>query len=71
MAYQFYVIMQKRSGGKVYADVHKTTEKIYFTEEEALSDMNQDELLKNNFHVVPLVAMTLDEYNECVNPNNS
>jgi hypothetical protein len=28
---EFYVIMQKRQDGKVYADLHKSTQQIYLT----------------------------------------
>jgi len=32
---EFFVIMLKRQDGKVYADLHKTTEKICLTYEDA------------------------------------
>lgn len=37
MAFEFYVNMQKRKDGKVYADLHKTDHTIYFTPEEAIN----------------------------------
>jgi hypothetical protein len=69
MSYQFYVIMQKRRSGEVYADIHKTNEKIYFSQEEAekdlLNDKNYDEI-RDSFHVVPLVATTVTEYDDII-----
>jgi hypothetical protein len=32
----FYVIMQKRRDGEVYADLHKTNEIMYLTYEDAV-----------------------------------
>jgi hypothetical protein len=63
MATTFWVVMQKRIGDKVYADLHKTDEKIYLTREEAGEawvNMN----LASFFHVVELVALTLEEWEE-------
>ncbi len=56
--YEFYVVMQKRKDGKVYADLHKTTEKMYlmkFEADQALKDMGD---LTPYFHVVRLFAVT-------------
>ena len=66
---EFYVIMLKRQDGKVYADLHKTTEKIYLTYEDAEKELNEGELYggyfhKNYHHIVRLIAClpeTLDE----------
>lgn len=65
MATSFYVVMQKRCDGKIYADLHKTTERIFFFEEDAKREIdNIDDEIRNSFHVVELVAMTMDEFNE-------
>jgi len=66
---EFYVIMLKRQDGKVYADLHKTTEKIYLTYEDAEKELNEGELYggyfyKNYYHIVRLIAClpeTLEE----------
>ena len=66
---EFYVIMLKRQDGKVYADLHKTTEKISLTYEDAEKELNEGELYggyfhKNYHHIVRLIAClpeTLDE----------
>lgn len=57
--YRFYLNMQKRSDGKVYCDLHKTDERIYFSPEEAQSAIDADPELKKYRHVVAAVA-TLD-----------
>ena len=63
MSYTFYVIMQKRTDGKVYADLHKTDGQFYLTEEEVeLALKHHPEA--NHFHVVELVAMTVEDWNE-------
>ncbi len=57
--YEFFVVMQKRRDGKVYADLHKTTEKMYLMRLEAnqaLKDMGD---LTPYFHVVRLFAVTV------------
>ena len=57
-----YVVMQKRVGDKVYADLHKTDGKFYFTAEEAEDGLwNKGELAKH-FHVVPIVATTVPDW---------
>jgi hypothetical protein len=70
---EFYVIMLKRQDGKVYADLHKTTEKIYLTYDDAEKELNDalyddalygDYFYKNYYHIVRLIAClpeTLDE----------
>jgi len=65
---EFYVIMQKRQDTKVYADLHKTTEKIYLTYDDAEKELNDalygDYFYKNYYHIVRLIAClpeTLDE----------
>lgn len=62
MAQSFFVIMQKRGDGKIYADLHKTTEKIYFFKEEAEKDILKLNELAPYFHVVELVAETLEDW---------
>lgn len=66
MAQSFYVIMQKRGDGKVYADLHKTTEKIYFFKEEAERDLEAMDVLAPHFHIVELVAETVQDWESYV-----
>jgi len=56
--YQFYVVMQKRRDGKVYADLHKTTEKMYLDKVNALQALLAMGDLAPHFHVVELFAVT-------------
>jgi len=62
---EFYVIMLKRQDGKVYADLHKTTEVICLTIEDAYKEWNYiEEHYKEYYHIVKLIAClpeTLDE----------
>jgi hypothetical protein len=66
---EFFVIMLKRQDCKVYADLHKTTEKIYLTYEDAEYEFNEGGLYegyycKDSYHIVRLIAClpeTLDE----------
>lgn len=56
--YEFFVVMQKRGDGGVYADLHKTTKKMYLMRleaDQALKDMGD---LTPYFHVVRLFAVT-------------
>ena len=57
---EFYVIMLKRQDGKVYADLHKTNQHIYFTIEDAEDEFNNSEHYKKYCHIVKLIAC-LDE----------
>jgi len=68
---EFFVIMLKRQDCKVYADLHKTTEKIYLTYEDAEKELNDalygDYFYKNYYHIVRLIAClpeTLDELSQ-------
>lgn len=54
----FYVVMQKRRDGRVYADLHKTTERIYLTPDDARAALDADPELRPYRHVVELVAVT-------------
>lgn len=53
---EFYVIMLKRQDGKVYADLHKTDQFIYLTEEDAYQELNNKEKFKEYYQVVKLIA---------------
>lgn len=66
MAYQFYVNMQKRGDGKVYADLHKTDGHIYFDEVEPKLAILLDAEIADHRHVVEMVAMTAAEYDELI-----
>jgi hypothetical protein len=63
---KFYVIMQKRSNGKVYADLHKTTSVIYLNKEDADRALEQYED-KSYYHVVPMLAQVDDSENVLTN----
>lgn len=52
--------MLKRQDGKVYADLHKTNQKIYLEYEDALEDLNSTDHFKEYYHIVKMIA-TLDE----------
>lgn len=62
MATEFYVVMVKRKAGKVYADLHKTDGKMYLIEDDANKALEAMGDIAQHYHVVPLVAMTVDEY---------
>ena len=57
---EFYVIMLKRQDDKVYADLHKTNQHIYLTEEDAYEELNNNKHFKEYYHIVKLIAC-LDE----------
>ena len=65
MAYLIYTNMQKRRG-QIYADMHKTDERIYFTKEEAQAAIDADPEIAPYRHVVPIVCMTQDEYQQLI-----
>ena len=54
MSFLIYVNMVKRADGRVYADMHKTDERIYFTPEEAQAAIDADPELAKHRHVVPI-----------------
>ena len=57
----FWVFMQKRRDGEVYADLHKSNQIIYLTYEDALKVFNDDDPdFKGYYHIVKMIA-TLDE----------
>jgi hypothetical protein len=63
---EFFVIMRKRDDGKVYADLHKSIDKMYLTEQDA-REAFQDEVkwdLWRAFHIVRLFACTEEEMAE-------
>ena len=61
---EFYVIMLKRQDGKTYADLHKTDQFIYLTEEDAYEELNNKEHFKEYYHVVKLIACLDEELKE-------
>ena len=65
MAQSFFVNMSKRKDGKVYADLHKAGDRIYFEREAAEQELRQD-IWQANKHTVELVALTREEYDELV-----
>lgn len=65
MAQTFFVNMQKRADGKVYADLHKTDGIIYHDLAEAAESLSHDEWRMTR-HTVELVALTQEEYNDLV-----
>jgi hypothetical protein len=60
---EFYVIMQKRQDGKVYADLHKTNQIIYLTKEDAEEDLKHD-TYDSYRHIVKLIACLDEEIKE-------
>ena len=56
VGHEFWVIMQKRRDFEVYADLHKTNQKIYLEYEDALEDFYYEEHFKENYHIVRMVA---------------
>jgi hypothetical protein len=60
---EFYVIMQKRQDGKVYADLHKSTQQIYLTKEDAEGAFKYFEY-QDSFHIVKLIACLDNEIKE-------
>ena len=70
MSTTFYVIMLKRKDGKVYADLHKTDGTFYLTEEDARRAWENDPRSPEHFHVVELVAMTVEDWNELMKEDN-
>ena len=62
---EFFVIMQKRSDGKVYADLHKSCQIVYLTKEDAeVAYDKETTAFRNSFHIVPLFACTEEEMAE-------
>ena len=60
VGHEFWVIMQKRRDFEVYADLHKTNQKIYLEYEDALEDFYYEEHFKENYHIVKMIGI-LDE----------
>ena len=60
MAYEFFVVMQKRSDGKVYADLHKTDERMYLIEEEADAALSAMGDIAKHFHKIKMVDVLAD-----------
>ena len=76
MAYKFFVIMQKRIDNKIYTDLHKTDERIYFSYKEAEEAIIKNSVLENSvlersFHIVPLIALTEEEFTNQKTDNSS
>ncbi len=63
MAYEFFVVMQKRSDGKVYADLHKTDGQMYLIEEDADAALMEIGDFAKRFHKVKMVGVLADEWN--------
>jgi hypothetical protein len=57
----FWVIMLKRQDGKVYADLHKTNQRIYLEYEDALDELNSWEMCKEYVHIVKMIATLAEE----------
>ncbi len=66
MAYEFFVVMQKRSDGKVYADLHKTDERMYLIESDADAALSAMGELEQHFHKVKMVGVLADEWHNAV-----
>lgn len=59
-----YVVMQKRGDGRIYPDMHKTTERFFLTPEDAQKALETDPELMPYRHIVPMVAMTETGWDE-------
>jgi hypothetical protein len=64
MSYEFFTVMLKRTDGEVYADLHKTNRRIYFSKQEAQLELANMGEVSIHFHVVGLVALTADEWKQ-------
>ena len=71
MAYEFFVVMQKRSDGKVYADLHKTDERMYLIGREADVALAAMGDLAQHFHKVKMVGVLADEWHNAIYPADS
>jgi hypothetical protein len=60
--FEVYVVMQKRGGGKVYCDLHKTDGKFHFTPEEAEDELTTKGELAKHFHVVKVLVGLPEEW---------
>ena len=56
--------MLKRQDGKVYADLHKTDQFIYLTEEDAYEELNNNKHFKEYYHIVKLIACLDKEFDK-------
>ena len=63
MATEFFVVMQKRRDGKIYADMHKVIyDKMYLIEEEADAALIELKDLAAHFQKVKIIGMLEDEW---------
>jgi hypothetical protein len=63
----FYVNMQKRKDGVTYADLHKTDGNLYLTPDDAQAAIDANPELKPYRHVVELVALTKEMFDDLTN----
>lgn len=61
VAAEFFVVMQKRRDGKVYADLHKCLPTMFLTLEDAQAALEADPELKPHRHIVRMLAEVPDE----------
>ena len=64
---EFFVIMQKRSDGKVYADLAHCLKGVYLTKEQAQEAFDESaapvpQSFYKHFYIVRLIAYTEDEH---------
>lgn len=62
--YRFFVVMQKRTDGKLYDDLHKTDEKIYLNRADAEKAVQAMGTMSEYFQIVEMVAVTREEWTE-------
>ena len=62
MAYEFFVLMQRRSDGKQFADLHKTTEEMFLLEEDADLALDAMGSMGAHFDKVKMVALLDSEW---------
>jgi hypothetical protein len=70
MATEFFVVMQKRRDGKIYADMHKAIyDKMYLIEEDADAAILELKDLAPHFQKVKIIGMLEDEWEALKNNN--
>lgn len=64
MAYEFFVLMQRRKDGKQYADLHKTTEEMFLLEADADRALAGMGSMADHFDKAKMVAVLESEWRE-------
>ena len=64
MAYEFFVLMQRRRDGKQYADLHKSTQEIFLLKEDADRALEAMGEIAVHFAITKMVALPASEWEE-------